>query len=892
MKTLFMGCSTFWVMLSLCIPSFILAQDCPAANLFFTTQAEIDAFPILYPNCFEVQNNLVVEGDSITDLSPLAQITSVGNLLKISKCDYLLSLQGLDQIESVSSLHVDNNDQLSNLSGLGGILELQDTRIINNDQLVSLEGLNTIPENASVIINGNLDLTDLAPLQGVKELAALEIVTGINLVDLSELNDLEIVHGNLAILGNSNLENLYGLENLERVGTDFELGGSPIIDCVLSTLDGLQNLRYVGGSFTMEYTPLQDFSALSSLDTVGGELSLFNLAITSLQGLEHVKHIGDGFHIKENHSLLNLNGWPSQIQRLNRLNIRGNGSLESLEGIVGLEVIDDYLVLAYNSDLLDISSLSSLQIINNRITIDHNQQLVSLSPFENLDPDSLDILQIRGNPVLSYCTVAPFCQHITSGGTVSIDTNGPGCENAPTFHTACLSNLNTLRGKVYLDLNCNQLQDTLEMGASNRLLHHMDTQIPFAASAFNGDYMGTISSENTFEFGLKNLPLGYWSNPALHQVTPASYPMIFEGLSFGLCPDSSFANAAVQMDALNVARPGFTHQIQICVDNLGSELLSGTLVFDYSGIPLNDQLTIVDAAGGVGVGQTLEWDINQLLVFGDSCWQISVKVDPSTPMETRLPFLAFFTVNGLEDIELENNQYGLEQVVVGSFDPNDKTAFPEEMLFDDYVMGQEIEYLIRFQNTGTFSAEFVEVLDTISPDLDLSTFRMINASHDYQISFPEERVVSWYFPDIHLPDSTSNEPESHGFIRFSLQAQEMLNLGDQVTNRVGIYFDFNAPVITNSAITKIIEPNSLSAWSADRLDWSVFPNPTTGALTITWTEPTVGWVDLLHSNGQLVERREIPDTGTLEWGLRYPKGVYLLRWQGSNFSTFQKVVLY
>jgi len=79
---------------------------------------------------------------------------------------------------------------------------------------------------------------------------------------------------------------------------------------------------------------------------------------------------------------------------------------------------------------------------------------------------------------------------------------------------------------------------------------------------------------------------------------------------------------------------------------------------------------------------------------------------------------------------------------------------------------------------------------------------MIAASHQYEVAI-ENRIATWTFPQINLPDSTSDEAGSHGFIKFKVQRVDGLGVGTQIPNRVGIYFDYNAPVITNTCIYSI-----------------------------------------------------------------------------------------
>ncbi|MCB0683880.1 MAG: hypothetical protein KDC32_23685, partial [Saprospiraceae bacterium] len=61
---------------------------------------------------------------------------------------------------------------------------------------------------------------------------------------------------------------------------------------------------------------------------------------------------------------------------------------------------------------------------------------------------------------------------------------------------------------------------------------------------------------------------------------------------------------------------------------------------------------------------------------------------------------------------------------VGAFDPNDKQAFPYGYDSAHYIEAEtELEYRIRFQNTGTDTAFNVLILDTLSAQLDLSSVR-------------------------------------------------------------------------------------------------------------------------------------------------------------------------
>jgi len=142
----------------------------------------------------------------------------------------------------------------------------------------------------------------------------------------------------------------------------------------------------------------------------------------------------------------------------------------------------------------------------------------------------------------------------------------------------------------------------------------------------------------------------------------------------------------------------------------------------------------------------------------------------------------------------------------GSFDPNDKQGFPlgygDEHLIEP---GTDLEYLIRFQNTGTDTAFRVIIRDTLSPHLDIRSVRPGAASHPYLFRVYGKRVLEFSFPDILLPDSSTNEPASHGFVKFRVSQMPFTRPGDRIQNRAAIYFDFNAPVITNAVVHQVGE---------------------------------------------------------------------------------------
>jgi uncharacterized repeat protein (TIGR01451 family) len=154
------------------------------------------------------------------------------------------------------------------------------------------------------------------------------------------------------------------------------------------------------------------------------------------------------------------------------------------------------------------------------------------------------------------------------------------------------------------------------------------------------------------------------------------------------------------------------------------------------------------------------------------------------------------------EYNFNNNFKSQNFVVVSSFDPNDKSASPTSTL--DVNGDKWLTYKIRFQNTGTAVADNIYILDTISSQLDISTFTLLSYSHPALVQIFNNRVAKFNFPNINLPDSTSNELASHGYIEYKIKANDTIAVNNTISNTAYIYFDFNSPVITNTTINTAI----------------------------------------------------------------------------------------
>ncbi|NBP71112.1 MAG: hypothetical protein EBU52_20530, partial [Cytophagia bacterium] len=183
-----------------------------------------------------------------------------------------------------------------------------------------------------------------------------------------------------------------------------------------------------------------------------------------------------------------------------------------------------------------------------------------------------------------------------------------------------------------------------------------------------------------------------------------------------------------------------------------------------------------------------------------------------------------------------DNQATHEQTVIGSVDPNDKLVTPQGFGPNGYIAvdTDQLEYTIRFQNVGTAPATFVTLEDALDPNLNISTFTVVSASHAYTYQIVD-RTLSVLFDNINLIDSLTDEPNSHGYFTFTIGLNDNLPVGTQIQNTASIVFDYNLPLETNTVTntlrnppyeTTIFLPDSTGVRNSDMLmpvfvnDWS------------------------------------------------------------------------
>ncbi len=569
---------------------------------------------------------------------------------------------------------------------------------------------------------------------------------------------------------------------------------------------------------------------------------------------------------------INLTFLECGFNQLTSINLSQNISLTKFwcaaNYLTSLDVSSNVALTDINCYDNPLTNLNLINNINLKMLSCEVNQLSNLDLSENIN---LEELRCNNNPNLSYI-------NLKNGNNNNFSTLTPSFTNLPNLQTVCVDELNTdltnfistetdhpvtfteycsfepaqsntITGTAFLDLDNNGCDNT-DIVFDNFLITANNGTESFATYAQTDGSYSLFTNEGDFTTNVTpNLPSCFSANPTNYTNNFTGFNNTFNA-NFCITANQNVNDVNITVIPLNQARPGFDTLYQIVYKNVGTTQLSGNISFTFD----ETKLDFLSASETVNsqTANSLSFDYTNLNPFETRTITLNFNTHtPTASQPTNIGDVLDFTtvINPITgDYTVDDNTFIFHQTVIGSYDPNDITCTEgDEILLAD--ASKYLHYVIRFQNTGTADAINVVVKNVLDDKLDWNTLQLETSSHANRVAIKNGNEVEFIFEDIHLPDSTTDEAGSHGYIAYKIKPKNNVVLGDTFNNKADIFFDYNAAIETNTASTEIV--NVLAVNNAQLLQFSVYPTPTKDILNIQ-SKTAIKSIAIYSKLGQLV----------------------------------------
>jgi uncharacterized repeat protein (TIGR01451 family) len=655
----------------------------------------------------------------------------------------------------------------------------------------------------------------------------LFITNALETLDLSGLNNITTINGTLFCTGNFD-QNFIDFSNQITTVQELQIQVTQIEDA--QVFNNMSLIPIAGIDVTTSTLTFPSITSIeylyNTIENSSGSVefpncnNLPNLEIRAqsnfnFPALTYISYI----HIEDfDGSIISIEGLEN-VTSLDSLVIFNTPYLQNISGFQSINIVNNYLKLEASSiedisplsnitfaeelTFMDCYNLQTLPVFSNNPTINYlnltlNQNLSNIDGIEGASIGNY--LTIYSNPNLSICNIASVCSFLESSIEQSlISLNGPDCGSSSIISAQCNAE-NEISGNVFVDGNCDGV-----INNSDYILENETIEVTFSSSentlVYYSNQFNVFAPSSTLVTLIAHEHPGYTTSPVI--INPTVVPTIFENTNLSLCPIENYNNLSISITNTNIVSPGFQTHYIISISNTGTTVESGigSVTFDS---PFLEE--IISTSLGSISGNIIQFETLSIDPLTSINIEIECQISASAPLGENFNASAEITSQVQAETELYDNNATCESVIIGSFDPNNKVVNHSAIYVNDLQPNQEVEllYTINFQNTGTAPAINIRVEDLIAENLNLGTFEMIASSHAYTYTISNNQII-WYFDDILLPDSNSNEPESHGWFSFKISKFGEHLEGDIVENQVSIFFDFNEPIVTNIATTNFVD---------------------------------------------------------------------------------------
>jgi len=866
-----------------------------------------------------IKNLLLAFFISATALSAQAQWVSIPdtNFGKwLNTHGYSLCLQGNSSVgwemdttcnEVVSDTSINcSSRSIKNLEGIQYFDNLKDLSCSYNE-------LTSLPSLPKLLIYLDCGYNQLISLP--------DLPNSLNYLDCSynQLTSLPALPNSLAELkcSSNNITSLPSLPNSLTELNCFEnqLISLPVLPNTLTLLycgnNQLISLPVLPNTLTLLYCTTNELTSLPVLPNTLTNLDCSNNQLTSLPALPITLTELDC----SNNELISLPALPNSLISLNCTNIQLISLPTTLPDSLnylgcGSNQLTSLPILPSSLVYLDCSSnqLTILPPLPNSLNggLDCSNNQIAYLPSL---PDSINNLLCYDNPLLSCLPKLGIVGQFEFNGTAItclpnfpqiIFNSYPPLNTVPlcdVFNPKSCSSYQSISGTVFHDSIQNCIIDVNERHFQNvkLLLQRKGLTVQQSISRNDGTYT-FAANKDTFEIRIDTTGLPYTvacPSTFFHTSILTPQDSIDTDKDFGLrCKpgfDVGVLSAVRDSGMLFPAQQGSIH---VKAGDLSKFYglncaagVSGAVSITYSG-PVSFAGVMSGALVPVVSGNTLTYTIADFgAIDMQTAFGLRFLVDTFAQIGQQLCLDVVVTPTA-GDNNVSNNTATYCFPIVNSYDPNMKEVSPVNSIAPDEDW---LTYTIHFQNMGNAPAIHIYVMDTLDNNLDESSIQILGSSHR-MLTEIKGNIARFNFPNINLVDSATNEPESKGWLQYKIKKNTGLALGTQIKNKASIYFDFNAPVVTNTVTNTVAEPSSIKENRSQLSDISVFPNPTNDVVYISYNSNTSAEVTLFNINGATCLKQQLTASNQSISLSGLPAGVYFISVEVQGSVVRKKVV--
>ncbi|HRG58437.1 MAG TPA: T9SS type A sorting domain-containing protein [Bacteroidia bacterium] len=806
----------------------------------------------------------IPDGNFVTKLTQLYPSCMNGNQMDTTCAPIIattsISLIGLNISDLTGIQYFDNLIDLDCYGNLLISLPILPQSLVNlNCNSNYLTSLPQLPNSLKTLICHSNQLTSISSLpNSLNEInCANNLITTINALPTS-LKTLSCMTNQLTSLSNlpDSLENLYCYYNL--------LTSLPALPNSLSTIfcnnNQLTTLPMLPNSLVQFNCEINLLIALPLLPNSLQHLRCHNNQLTSLPTLPNsLKQL-----LCYNNQITSLPTLPDSLQLL-------YCNSNQLTNIPNLPNTINWLGCSYNQ----ITSLPQVPNQMYEFIINNN----NISCLQNLP----QVNGLNGNISNNPLTCVPNQTNYSLGLPLCLDDDPV---NNPNY---CQSVVNIV-GYVYTDLNSNCVFDTTDLKAENIPVKLFDTQNNLVQLSYvvDGVYSFAMLQPDTYIIKIEDnlLPISIDCGlPNIQNVQLDSISQTIIGMNFPVVCDTYYDVKVQSVNSQGWVFPGQTHTLITTIAdnetwfNLSCDTLnySGTVSIQVTG-PFN----YVSPATGALIPQvssnTFSYSINDFSSLTSSSFGLKFSTDTTAQGGDQICVHVEIATN-LIDANPTNNTYDFCYNVVNSYDPNMKEVYPGDVLpgYNDWLT-----YTIHFQNTGNAPAFNIRLRDTLDTHLDLNTFEIIGSSHSANTTL-YGNILAVRFNYIMLPDSTTDYDGSMGYFQYRIKPLPNLPQGTEINNTAYIYFDYNAPVVTNTTQNNFDFITGVKDIT-DNNTFVLYPNPSAGLFNFM-DNSKIKTVEVYNLLGEKI----ISQTNQKQIDLRHSaKGIYFVKINGATIFKLVK----